>query len=280
MSSTTTRFLGAAALVLLGSSACGSTSSDSDATGGAASSGGAGGGGGTGGASEPALCDGSASIRFSATLGGGMVMPSYVFHQPLWLELLLRDRRLRVLPGRERAGRGEERKVGPPRARKSSQPRSIGATSPVTRAGWTWAAQTPATWPSATVRARRIAAAVVIQMHPKDWSPPSTPHPVEEKLWNEGSPLDGPVAAAAQTKEVTAQPAKAWPLSWPITDLPLPNEPGGKVVTDAGDAAKLRGLREGSTFEGVLIDVGGLRYELFVRDEFPDAVKTAIAASK
>jgi hypothetical protein len=102
----------------------------------------------------------------------------------------------------------------------------------------------------------------------------------KETLWDAGTPLDGPVAAAAQPSGVTTQPAKAWTLSWPIADLPLPNTPEGKVVTDAADAAKLRELRAGSTFEGVLIDVSGTRYELFVRDELPDAVKTAIANSK
>lgn len=280
MSSTTTRFLGAAALVLLGSSACGSTSSDSDATGGAASSGGAGGGGGTGGASEPALCDGSASIRFSATLGGGMVMPSYVFTNPYgWSFFYVTGGCEYFLGGSVQDG-VKSGKLDPARAQELAT--AVHRSNIPSYSSWL---------DMGCPDAGNVAISDgTSSAYCSCGCDPDAPKGLEsaidaasqwkEKLWNEGSPLDGPVAAAAQTKEVTAQPAKAWPLSWPITDLPLPNEPGGKVVTDAGDAAKLRGLREGSTFEGVLIDVGGLRYELFVRDEFPDAVKTAIAASK
>jgi hypothetical protein len=111
----------------------------------------------------------------------------------------------------------------------------------------------------------------------------------QEALISGGASLDGPIALLALAEgKPTGSNAKlpAWPLIWPLSDIAIEWEaytrgvrPNARVLTGA-DADATRMLRAAASRDNAgalrVTDLGQV-YNLFMRDELPDAAQSAIA---
>ncbi len=232
---------------------------------------------------EP-LCDGSDGIRFLLTSGGGMVLPESQFTNPFGHSYL-------AVTGKCEAFVGENYMDGVRTVTLSTADADALAQDVRRTQVQSWKDHVDQGCPDAG----RVS---ISDGQTFAWCScgcdPDAPAGLEAaidkagtwraKLWSEGTPLSGPVAAAAD-EDMYSQPGTtplAWTLTWPITELPAPTSAAGKVVDDATDAAALRQLRAdvtGTSYpEFVPVESGGARYRLFVRDELPGAVAAQLAA--
>lgn len=189
------------------------------------------------------LCDGSTDIRLALTNGGGMVDVSYDFVHPYGYSFLFIDGQCRYWISQESGELREgvlaaadaldvEERVAYDRLAElegddSSCPDAGSATI-----------RGPSHEASCSCGCDTDAKQVVFDGLSA----------LEAELWNRAQAQDWSLSAARTDYLMTVGTASVWPLSWPVTDLPLLEYSGGvsssgMPITDANDRAKLRALR-------------------------------------
>lgn len=110
---------------------------------------------------------------------------------------------------------------------------------------------------------------------------------VAVRLADQGKPVEAAVTVAVVpgTRAVPDADWPTWPLAVPITTFftsqgATPDADDGVRVDDSDDAAALRALRDGfrNANGTVMVQDGGLPYELYVRDELPADMEAAVQA--
>ena len=112
------------------------------------------------------------------------------------------------------------------------------------------------------------------------------------ELVGDGTPLSEPVGLIAIDTGTDASGTRlSWPLSWDVADIAMTQDQLigdvatlGTVVNDSTEATALRSLRQTTLTSSsdkrlVRVDTStGGHYNLFIRDELPQSVATAIDA--
>lgn len=243
-------------------------------------------GGSGGGTQTQPLCDGSDTIRLLYRSGGGYVEQSYAFTNPHGHVFL-------AVMGNCEAFVGESYMKGL-RSRTLSEQQAASLSKDLGRdqlAAWSKFPDTMSC-PDAGSTSISDGTNVVSCSCGCD---PDVPAGVQaaleqaakwkESLLVEGTPLSGPVAAAALPDD-NPQPSFgpfSWPLSWPVTELPSPyTSSTGTRIEDATEAAALRQLRADALSQMTwasytpIVDSTAARFQLYVRDELPAEVEAAL----
>lgn len=260
--------------ILFGSSfvACGGESQDN-----------AGSGGGT---QTGPLCDGSDSIRFLLTSGGGMVEPEYSFTSPYGSTYLL-------VTGKCDAYLGGSYMTGI-RVATLSEAQAETFASDVHRSEIAaWKDHVDQSCPDAGANTISDGTSFASCSCGCDPGAPEGLEDAQDKafswhttLLTQAGPIAGPVAAAAKADaspapNVTPVP---WPFSWPVTSLPDPSAGKAGKRVEGADADKLRELRSEASLGGTYVDFipvqssGSERHRVYARDELPDALAAALDA--
>ncbi|MBE7478929.1 MAG: hypothetical protein HS104_02910 [Polyangiaceae bacterium] len=243
-------------------------------------------GGSGGGTQTGPLCDGSDSIRFLLTSGGGYVEPEYSFTSPYGSTYL-------VVTGKCEAYVAGDYMTGVRVATLSEVQAETFASDVRLSKIASWKDHEDQGCPDAGRNSISDGKSFAWCSCGCDPDAPAGLEAAQDGAFSwhttllaQGEPIGGPLAAAANADtspapNVTPVP---WPLAWPVSSLPATNAGKAGKRVEGADADELRELRTEATLSGTYLDyipvqsTGTERHRVYARDELPDALTAALDA--